>query len=60
LAVRIQLAPSGKVASALVQPPSVAKTTMGVCIEHAVRAMQFPGQANALTFEVPLTARKGD
>ncbi|HEX5659241.1 MAG TPA: protein kinase [Polyangiales bacterium] len=60
LAVRVQLSASGKVTSALVQPVTLAKTTMGVCIEQAVKAMQFPGQANALTFEVPLTARKGD
>ncbi|HEY6878298.1 MAG TPA: protein kinase [Polyangiales bacterium] len=60
LAVRVQLSPSGKVASALVQPTTVANTTMGVCIERAVRAMQFPTQPGPLTFEVPLTARKGE
>jgi serine/threonine protein kinase len=60
LAVRIQLSASGKVTSALVQPATVAKSTMGVCIERAVKAMQFPGQASSLAFEVPLTARKGE
>jgi len=33
---------------------------MGVCIERAVRSMQFPKQVAALSFEVPLTARKGE
>jgi eukaryotic-like serine/threonine-protein kinase len=58
LAVRIQLNTAGRVTSAAVQPNSVANSTMGVCIERAVRSMQFPGQTSALTFEVPLTARK--
>jgi hypothetical protein len=60
LAVRVQLSPSGTVASAHVQPTSVANSTMGVCIEHAVKQMQFPRQPSALAFEVPLTARKGE
>jgi hypothetical protein len=60
LAVRITLAPSGKVQSAKALPASVAGGSMGVCIERAVRSMQFPKQVAALSFEVPLTARKGE
>jgi hypothetical protein len=32
---------------------------MGSCIEKAVRSMKFPQQAQPISFEVPLTARKG-
>jgi serine/threonine-protein kinase len=60
LAVRITVAPSGKVQSAKALPASVAGGSMGVCIERAVRSMQFPKQVAALSFEVPLTARKGE
>jgi serine/threonine protein kinase len=60
LAVRIALEPGGTVQSAKILPASVAGGTMGICIERAVRAMQFPRQAAALSFEVPLTTRKGE
>ncbi|MDB4976961.1 MAG: serine/threonine protein kinase [Myxococcaceae bacterium] len=60
LAVRIALEPGGSVQSAKVLPASVAGGTMGICIERAVRAMQFPRQTAALSFEVPLTTRKGE
>ncbi|MDB4989352.1 MAG: serine/threonine protein kinase [Myxococcaceae bacterium] len=60
LAVRIALEPGGHVQSAKVLPASVAGGTMGICIERAVRAMQFPRQTAAISFEVPLTTRKGE
>jgi hypothetical protein len=60
LAVRIALEAGGHVQTAKVSPASVAGGTLGTCIERAVRAMQFPRQTAALSFEVPLTTRKGD
>ena len=60
LAVRITVGASGKVQIAKALPVSVAGSSMGACIERAVRAMQFPRQSAPLSFEVPLTTRKGD
>jgi serine/threonine protein kinase len=60
LGVRITLEPSGRVHSAKALPASMAGGSMGVCIERAVRAMQFPKQLAKLSFEVPLTAHKGE
>ena len=60
LAVRIALEPGGHVQSAKVLPAHIAGGTLGTCIERAVRAMQFPRQSTALSFEVPLTTRKED
>lgn len=58
LSVRVALDASGHVQSARVQPPSVSASALGECIEGAVEAMQFPTQAGAIAFEVPLTTRK--
>jgi hypothetical protein len=60
LAVRIALEPGGHVQSAKVSPAGLSGSTLGICIERAVRTMQFPRQAAALSFEVPLTTRKGE
>lgn len=59
LAVKFALSREGNVERAGVSPAELSKTGMGTCIEAAVRAMQFPPQAQPISFEVPLTARKG-
>jgi serine/threonine-protein kinase len=59
LAVKFALSSAGRVERAGVSPAELSKTPMGACIESAVRAMSFPPQAQPISFEVPLTARKG-
>jgi serine/threonine-protein kinase len=59
LAVKFALSSEGRVERAGVSPAELSQTPMGSCIESAVRAMSFPPQAQPISFEVPLTARKG-
>jgi hypothetical protein len=59
LGVRFTLSADGGVVRAQVSPAEIAVTPLGTCIEQAARAMQVPKQSGAITFEVPLTARKG-
>lgn len=59
LSVKLAVSSEGSVERAGVSPADVSQTPMGACIETAVRAMRFPPQAQPISFEVPLTARKG-
>ncbi len=59
LSVKLGLSSDGQVERTTVSPAELSKTAMGTCIETAVRAMQFPPQSQPISFEVPLTARKG-
>jgi serine/threonine protein kinase len=59
LAVSFKLAADGKVLSAQVSPDEIAATPLGKCIERAALAMKFARPGAPLSFQVPLTARKG-
>jgi serine/threonine-protein kinase len=59
LGVRFTLSADGAVVQAEVSPAGVATTPLGTCIRKAAQAMHFPKQAAPISFEVPLTARKG-
>lgn len=59
LSVRFALAIDGSVVRAQVSPSEIAGTPLGRCIERASLAMRFPPQGAPISFEVPLTARKG-
>lgn len=59
LSVKLGVSKEGNVERASVSPADLSMTPMGSCIEKAVRGMRFPPQAQALSFEVPLTAKKG-
>jgi hypothetical protein len=59
LSVKLALTREGKVERVAVYPRDLSGTPMGSCIEHAVRGMRFPQQAQPISFEVPLTARRG-
>jgi hypothetical protein len=59
LGVRFTIAADGKVMKAQVSPSQIAQTPLGTCIERAALAMRFARQKGPMTFDVPLTARKG-
>ena len=59
LGVRFTLSTDGSVVQAEVSPAGVATTPLGTCIRKAAQAMRFPKQSAPISFEVPLTARKG-
>jgi serine/threonine-protein kinase len=58
LAVRVSLDSSGAVQDAQVFPESIAGSDLGTCIASAVRSMSFAAQPEAISFRVPLTARR--
>jgi eukaryotic-like serine/threonine-protein kinase len=57
IAIAFQVDASGKVLSARVQPPAIAGTPLGGCIERIARTMQFGKQAQPLSFHIPITMR---
>jgi serine/threonine protein kinase len=59
LGVRFTVSADGSVVQAEVAPAGVATTPLGTCIRKAAQGMRFPRQAAAISFEVPLTAKKG-
>jgi hypothetical protein len=59
LNVSFRIAADGKVLGAQVSPDEIAATPLGKCIERAAMGMKFARQKAALSFQVPLTAKKG-
>jgi len=59
LAVHLSLDAEGKVSDADVSPAELGSSAVGTCIEQAVRAMQFPSQGAPISFQVPLTTKRG-
>jgi serine/threonine-protein kinase len=58
LSVRFEIDTSGHVQSAHVLPPALAATPLGQCIERVARATEFGSQPKALSFRIPMTARR--
>jgi serine/threonine protein kinase len=58
LSVRFEIDTSGHVQSAHVLPPALAATPLGQCIEGVARATEFGSQPKALSFRIPMTARR--
>ncbi len=59
LSVHIALDANGVVTEAEVAPHTLRATAVGRCIEKAVRAMRFAPQGAPISFEVPLTTKRG-
>ncbi len=60
LSVRLSLDSEGSVKQADVSPSDIAVTPLGHCIVDAVRRMHFPSQGAPISFQVPLTTKRGD
>lgn len=60
LSVRLSLDTHGNVQQAEVSPAGIAVTPLGRCIVDAVRGMHFPSQGAPISFQVPLTTKRGD
>jgi len=58
LSVRVKLNPDGKVAQAEILPEPMAKTALGGCIARVTKTMVFSPQPEAISFRIPLTARR--
>jgi len=58
VSIRFQIDTAGKVTSAQVLPASVAGTALGSCIAGVAKATDFGPQSNAMTFTIPITARR--
>ena len=58
LSVHFEIDASGHVQSAHVLPPALAATPLGQCIEGVARATEFGSQPKALSFRIPMTARR--
>jgi eukaryotic-like serine/threonine-protein kinase len=58
IAVRFSIDPSGAVQGAELSPPTLSGTPLGACILTAARGTQFGPQPAALTFTIPITARR--
>ncbi len=59
LTVRLALSAEGKVEDAVVSPPELASSAVGRCIAGAVRSMRFAAQGEPISFQVPLTTKRG-
>ena len=59
LTLRLSLDAQGAVVDAQLSPVERSGTPFSSCVESAARALKFPKQAGPITFDVPLTARKG-
>jgi serine/threonine-protein kinase len=57
IAISFQVDPEGRLVSARVQPPAVAGTPLGNCLERVARTTDFGQQARGLTFRIPITMR---
>ncbi len=58
LSVRFEIDAGGHVQSAQVLPATLAATPLGSCIEGVARATEFGPQPKALSFRIPMTARR--
>jgi len=58
IAVRFSIDKSGAVQSAELSPAALSGTPLGGCILAAARGTQFGAQSDALTFTIPITARR--
>jgi hypothetical protein len=58
LSVRFEVDAGGRVTAAHVLPPALAATPLGQCIETVARGIDFGPQPRALSFRVPMTARR--
>lgn len=58
LTVRFQVEPSGVVRSAELQPAGLSGSALGGCVLSIARSTRFPPGEAAVTFSIPITARK--
>ncbi|MEY4545351.1 MAG: hypothetical protein RL685_1546 [Pseudomonadota bacterium] len=57
ISVDFEVAPSGKVQSAALKPPSLAPTPLGKCLIDVARGTSFGAVGKALRFSIPIRAR---
>jgi hypothetical protein len=57
ISVDFDVAPSGKVQSAALKPPSLAPTPLGQCLIDVARGTSFGAVGKALRFSIPIRAR---
>jgi hypothetical protein len=57
VSIRFQIAPSGRVTSASVQPSAIAGTALGGCLTSVAKGTAFPPQDKAVAFSIPITAQ---
>jgi serine/threonine protein kinase len=55
--LHFSVAKQGGSAQVNVEPPAIAATPLGACLEKAGRRVQFPALANEVSFRVPVRAR---
>jgi serine/threonine protein kinase len=58
LSVHFEVDARGRVTAAQVLPPALAATPLGQCIETVARGIDFGAQPRALSFRIPMTARR--
>ncbi len=58
VAVLFHLAPSGKVNGVDLEPGHIASSALGKCLVTVSKSTVFPGQGEALSFRIPLSAHK--
>ncbi len=58
ISVRFNIDQAGAVQGADLSPPALSGTPLGGCILSAARSTQFGPQRDALTFTIPITARR--
>ncbi|HVJ13910.1 MAG TPA: protein kinase [Polyangiaceae bacterium] len=58
IAVRFSIDKAGAVQNAELTPATLSGTPLGACILTAARGTQFGAQSEALTFTIPITARR--
>jgi hypothetical protein len=57
VSIRFQIAPSGQVTSASVQPSAIAGTALGGCLTSVAKGTSFPPQDKAVAISIPITAQ---
>lgn len=57
VSIRFQVAPTGEVTSATVQPSALAGTALGGCLTSVAKGTKFPPQEKAVAFSIPIMAQ---
>jgi hypothetical protein len=57
ISIRFQVAPSGQVESATLQPASLSGTALGGCLLSVAQSTRFPAQEKTVAFSIPIVAQ---